>query len=344
MTAPTILVVDDEPKQLEILGKILRMEGWEVETSPSGEKALELLRAAPPQVLLTDLKMPGMDGISLLEHAAREAPSTAAIVMTAHGTVDTAVEAMKKGAFDYLTKPLERDELVLTLERALETVLLRRENRSLRAELKNRFSLDRIVGTHGGMQEVFRLIRKIAPSSANVLVCGESGTGKELVARALHTGSPRAERPFVAVNCSAIPESLIESELFGHEKRAFTGAIGRKLGLFEQAQGGTALSRRGRRDVARRMQVKLLRAIQEQDIRRVGGTATIPVDLRFVAATNRDLGKLMQEGRFREDLYYRLDVVRILLPPLRDRASDIPRLAETSSSASPVRRGGRPRA
>ena len=327
MSQGSILIVDDEPKQLEILKKILTHEGYDAETCSTGEEALAQIRSSPPQILLTDLKMPGMDGITLLEEAAREAPSCCTIVMTAHGTVDTAVEAMKKGAFDYLTKPLERDQLLLVLERALETVRLRKENRNLRAQLRSRFSLENVIGTHGSMQDVFRMVQKVAPSNATVLIYGESGTGKELIARALHFNSARAERPFIAVNCSAIPEPLIESELFGHEKGSFTGAVGRKPGLFEQAQGGTLfLDEVGELPLS--MQSKLLRAIQEKEIRRVGGTSSVPLEIRIVAATNRDLAQRMREGKFREDLYYRLNVVPIVLPPLRDRTTDIPRLAE----------------
>jgi two-component system response regulator PilR (NtrC family) len=323
----TVLVVDDEPRQLDILRTILLSEGYDAETCLSGEEALQILRASPPQVLLTDLKMPGMNGIALLEEAQREAPGCSAIVMTAHGAVDTAVEAMKKGAFDYLAKPLERDRLLLVLERAMETVRLRGENRSLRAQLRDRFQLENIIGQHGSMQDVFRLVQKIAPSSATVLIYGESGTGKELIARALHFNSPRASRSFLGVNCSAIPEPLLESELFGHEKGSFTGAIARKPGLFEQAHQGTLLLDEVG-DLPQPMQAKILRAIQEKEIRRVGGNTSIVVDVRIVAATNKDLARLMKEGRFREDLYYRLNVLPIFLPPLRDRTTDIPRLVE----------------
>ena len=327
MSLGTVLVVDDEPKQLEILKIILTREGYEVETSANGEEALQLLRSSPPQVLLTDLKMPGMDGIALLEEALREAPTCSAVVMTAHGTVDTAVEAMKKGAFDYLTKPLDRERLLLVLERAMETVRLRGENRRLRAQLHDRFHLDNIVGDHGTMQDVVRLVEKVAPSLATVLIYGESGTGKELIARALHYNSPRASHPFLAVNCSAVPEPLLESEFFGHEKGSFTGAIARKLGLFDQASGGTLfLDEVGELPLA--MQAKLLRALQEKEIRRVGGNSSVLVDARIVAATNRDLTLQMKAGKFREDLYYRLNVFPIFLPALRERATDIPSLVE----------------
>ncbi|HEV8374717.1 MAG TPA: sigma-54 dependent transcriptional regulator [Candidatus Polarisedimenticolia bacterium] len=327
MSLGTVLVVDDEPRQLEILKTILTREGYEVDTSASGEEALQLLLSSPPQVLLTDLKLPGLDGIQLLEAALRDAPSCSAVVMTAHGSVDTAVEAMKKGAFDYLTKPLDRERLLLVLGRAMETVRLRGENRTLRAQLHERFRLDNVVGNHGTMQDVVRLVEKVAPSGATVLIYGESGTGKELIARAIHYNSPRAARPFLAINCSAVPEPLLESEFFGHEKGSFTGAVARKLGLFEQASGGTFfLDEVGELPFA--MQAKLLRALQEKEIRRVGGNGSVLIDVRIVAATNRDLTQRMKAGKFREDLYYRLNVFPIFLPALRERATDIPSLAE----------------
>jgi DNA-binding NtrC family response regulator len=327
MSLGTVLVVDDEPRQLDILKTILSREGYEVETCSTAEEALHCMRSSTPQVLLTDLKMPGMDGIALLDEALREAPGCSAVVMTAHGSVDTAVEAMKKGAFDYITKPLDRDRLLLVLERAMETVRLRGENRRLKAQLHDRFRLGNIVGAHGSMQDVFRLVEKVAASSATVLIYGESGTGKELIARALHFNSVRASHPFLALNCSAVPEPLLESELFGHEKGSFTGAIARKPGLFEQAHEGTLLlDEVGELPLS--MQAKILRVLQEKEIRRVGGNASLSVDVRIVAATNRDLVRHMKEGKFREDLYYRLNVFPIFLPPLRGRTTDIPGLAE----------------
>jgi DNA-binding NtrC family response regulator len=322
-----VLLVDDEPPQLDILRTILRREGFEVEIATSVDDALAHLRDTPPAVIMTDLKMPGRDGIDLLEETARRAPQASLIIMTAHGTIDTAVEAMKKGAFDYLTKPLARDAVVLAVRRAMEKASLLRENLELRRQLVDRFSLANVIGDHGSMQEVFRMVLKVAPSISTVLICGESGTGKELIARAIHYNSPRAARPFQAINCSAIPESLLESELFGHERGAFTGAVGRKIGLFEAASGSTLfLDEVG--DLGMATQARLLRALQQKEIRRVGGTASIAVDVRIVAATNRDLGRLIREGRFREDLYYRLNVVSLQLPPLRERTTDIPRLVE----------------
>ncbi|HKN46512.1 MAG TPA: sigma-54 dependent transcriptional regulator, partial [Candidatus Polarisedimenticolia bacterium] len=322
-----VLVVDDEPRQLEILRTILKREGYEVDAATTTEGAVTQLRDAPASVILTDLKLPGRDGIDLLEEAARLAPESCVIIMTAHGTIDTAVEAMKKGAFDYLTKPLVRDTVVLAVRRAMEKTRLLSENSDLKKQLVDRFSLANVIGDHGKMQEVFRMVMKVAPSASTVVIYGESGTGKELIARAIHYNSPRASRPFHAINCAAIPEPLLESELFGHEKGSFTGAIARKIGLFEQASGSTLLLDEVG-DLGMALQGKLLRALQEKEIRRVGSTASIPVDVRILAATNKNLTRLMQEGRFREDLYYRLNVLTIFLPPLRERTTDIPRLVD----------------
>ncbi len=325
--AQRVLVVDDETRQLDILKAILGREGFDVDTETTAEAALALLRDAPPPVILTDLKLPGMDGIGLLEEVLRTAPQTCVIFMTAHGTIDTAVEAMKKGAFDYLTKPLVRDTVVLAVRRAMEKARLLRENLALQQQLVDRFSFANIIGDHGKMQDVFRLVMKIAPSASTALIYGESGTGKELIARAIHYNSPRRSRPFLAINCAAIPEPLLESELFGHEKGAFTGAIARKLGLFEEASGSTLfLDEIG--DLGMAMQAKLLRALQQKEIRRVGSNESIRVDVRIIAATNKSLTRLVQEGKFREDLYYRLIVLTILLPPLRERTTDIPRLVD----------------
>ncbi len=323
----TILIVDDERGQREILETILEGEGFRVATAPGGREALEHLEASEFDVILTDLKMQGMSGMELLEQILEANPLQCAIMMTAHGTVDSAVEAMKKGAFDYLEKPLERDNLLLTLRRAFERVNLLRENRVLQKRLKESSSIPNIIGEHPKMREVFRIVTKIAPTASTVLIQGESGTGKELVAKAIHDGSPRKEKPFFAINCAAIPESLMESELFGHEKGAFTGASSRELGIFEAADGGTVfLDEIGEMSVA--MQAKLLRTIQSKEIRRVGGKVNIPVDVRIVSATNRDLETEIKRGGFREDLFYRLNVIRITLPPLRERGSDIAALAD----------------
>jgi DNA-binding NtrC family response regulator len=322
-----VLVVDDEPHQRDILQMILEGEGYEATVAGNARQAMDEARNGPFDVVLTDLKMPDKSGIELLSELQKTQPGVCVVLMTAHGSIDSAVEAMRRGAFDYLTKPLERDDLLLVLKRALERTRLVRENRMLHEQLRDRFRLDNIVGSHGTMQDVFRMVHKVANSSSTVIIYGESGTGKELVARALHYQSDRRERPFYAVNVAALPESILEAELFGHEKGAFTGADSRKIGLFEQASGSTLfLDEVG--DLKRDLQVKLLRTLQEREILRVGGTERIRVDVRIIAATNLDLEKAVREGRFREDLYYRLNVIPIVLPPLRERRPDIPLLVE----------------
>jgi DNA-binding NtrC family response regulator len=322
-----VLIADDERPQRDILQMILEAEGFETAAAVNGRQALEAARATPFDIVLTDLKMPDLNGIELLSELQQAQPGQCVIIMTAHGTIDSAVDAMRKGAFDYLTKPLEKDELLLVLRRAMERNQLVRENRRLREELRTRFRLESIVGAHGSMQDVFRIVHKVAQSTSTVLIYGESGTGKELVARALHHESDRRSRPFYAVNVAALPESILEAELFGHEKGAFTGADSRKIGLFEQASGSTLfLDEVG--DLKRDLQVKLLRTLQEREILRVGGTERVKVDVRIVAATNLDLERAVREGRFREDLYYRLNVIPITLPPLRDRRTDIPLLVD----------------
>ena len=322
----TILVVDDEKGQREILSAILRKEGYLAAAVPGGREALERLETEEFDIILTDLKMQGISGMELLEKILANDPRQCVIIMTAHGTIDSAVEAMKKGAFDYLEKPLERETLLLTLKRAFERLALLRENRVLHKKLEETRGVTGIIGTHPKMKEVFRIINKIAPTNSTVLIYGESGTGKELVARAIHDGSPRRGNPFFAVNCAAIPETLMESELFGHEKGSFTGAASREIGLFEAADGGTLfLDEIGEMNPS--MQAKLLRVIQEREIRRVGGKAIIPVDVRIISATNKDLEQETRKGNFREDLFYRLNVIRINLPPLRERGSDIIALA-----------------
>jgi DNA-binding NtrC family response regulator len=322
-----VLVVDDERRQSDILQMILEAEGYETTAAGNGRQALQAAQGGGFDVVLTDLKMPDLNGIELLSEILKLQPSPLVVLMTAHGTIDSAVDAMRKGAFDYLTKPLEKDELLLVLRRAMERSHLVRENRMLHEQLRDRFRLDKIVGAHGSMQDVFRIVHKVAGSASTVLIYGESGTGKELVARALHHESDRRGRPFYAVNAAALPESILEAELFGHEKGAFTGAEMRKIGLFEQASGSTLfLDEVG--DLKRDLQVKLLRALQEREILRVGGTERIHIDVRIVAATNQDLERAVREGRFREDLYYRLNVIPIVLPPLRDRRTDIPLLVD----------------
>lgn len=322
---PVILVVDDEPLQREILKTILDAEGFETYIAASGAEALGIIKKFHPDVLLIDLKMEGMDGIELLEAVPREPFEPSMIIMTAHGTISSAVEAVKKGAFDYLTKPLEKESLLLTLRRAVERASLLKENLMLKKELYGQSGIEGVVGKSASMRNVMDVIKKVSSSSVTVLISGESGTGKELVARAIHFGSQRRTRPLTALNCAAIPEGLFESELFGHEPGSFTGASARKEGLFELSNGGTLfLDEIG--DLPPATQSKLLRVIEDKEVRRVGGKGTIKVDVRIIAATNKDLEKEIAKGGFREDLYYRLRVVGIELPPLRERAGDIPEL------------------
>jgi DNA-binding NtrC family response regulator len=323
----SILIVDDEKGQRDILNLILKKEHYDVVDVPGVREALEQLEQREFDLIMTDLKMQGLGGLDLLEKVLADDPQQCIIMMTAHGSVDTAVEAMRKGAFDYLEKPLERDNLMLTLRRAFERIGLVRENRVLQKRVESIASIPNMRGEHLKMKEVFRIVAKIAPSTSTVLIVGESGTGKELVARAIHEGSPRRDKPFIAINCAAIPDSLMESELFGHEKGSFTGANAREIGIFEAANGGTVfLDEIGEMNVA--MQAKLLRAIQEKEIRRVGGKVNVSLDVRLVSATNKELEQEIKRGAFREDLFYRLNVIRINLPPLRERGSDIKTLAE----------------
>lgn len=322
-----VLVVDDEKLQRDILKTILEDEGYEVYTASSGEEAFSLAGEFHPEVVLTDLKMEGMSGIALLESLSRDSFAPALIIMTAHGTISSAVEAIKKGAFDYLTKPLNKDSLLLTLRRAVERADLLRENLQLHRELYDRFRIEGIVGNSSRMKESIEIMKKVSSSSATVLIRGESGTGKELVARAIHYNSPRRSRPFTALNCASIPENLFESELFGYEPGAFTGAQSRKSGLFEVTNGGSLfLDEIG--DLPLMMQSKLLRVLQDKEVRRLGGKDSIKVDVRILTATNKDLEKELQKGMFREDLYYRLKVVTITLPSLKERKEDIPDLAD----------------
>ncbi|MEK6815756.1 MAG: sigma-54 dependent transcriptional regulator [Nitrospirota bacterium] len=324
---PSILVVDDDPPQREIVGVILTGEGYRVQTAGGGREALKAYRSDSFDVVLTDLKMPDLAGDALLDALIREDPSACVIMMTAHGTIASAVEAMKKGAFDYLTKPIDRDALLLTVRRAADRVSLVRENRRLKEELEDRFRIENMVGSSGRMEEVRQMIRRLAPTSSTVLITGESGTGKEIVARAVHFSSPRRGGPFRVINCAAIPETLLESELFGYERGAFTGATAAHPGLFEAAQGGTVLlDEIGEMPLP--MQAKILRVLQEKEVRRVGGNTSLTVDVRILAATNRDLERDVRTGRFRADLYYRLCGLVIPLPPLRDRRTDIAELAE----------------
>lgn len=323
----SILIVDDEKLQRDILTTILRGAGYDTAEAPGAREALELLGKREFDLILTDLKMQGQSGLDLLEQVMADDPQQCVIMMTAHGTIDSAVGAIKRGAFDYLEKPLERENLLLTLRRAFERITLVRENRVLQKRVAAIERIPSIIGEHPKMQEVYRVVTKIAATSSTVLIYGESGTGKELVARAIHDRSSRTRQPFMAINCAAIPETLIESELFGHEKGSFTGANAREIGILEAANGGTVfLDEIGEMNVA--MQAKLLRAIQEKEIRRVGGKVNLPLDVRIISATNRDLEQEIKKGAFREDLFYRLNVIRIVLPPLRERGSDIAALAD----------------
>jgi DNA-binding NtrC family response regulator len=320
-----ILVVDDEPLQRDILKTILDDEGYETYTASSAEDGLKIIREIKPDVVLTDLKMDGMDGIELIESLPNEPFEPTAIVMTAYGTISSAVEAIKKGAFDYLTKPLDKEVLLITIKRAVERVDLQKENLRLQKDLFGRFAIEGIIGSSEKMVEAVEVMKKVTSSSVNVLILGESGTGKELAARAIHYNSSRRTRPFIAVNCAAIPENLIESELFGHEAGAFTGAISRNIGLFEAANAGTIfLDEVG--DLPALTQSKILRVLQDKEIRRVGSRDSIKVNVRIIAATNKDLEKAIINKTFREDLYYRLKVITINLPPLRERKEDIPDL------------------
>jgi DNA-binding NtrC family response regulator len=321
-----ILVVDDEANARTALAEILRTEGYAVETAADGFKALGRFSDFEPDLVLTDLKMPGMDGLELLKKVREADMEIAVVLMTAFGAVETAVEAMRQGAADYLTKPLNTDELLVVLERALERRKLRRETVHLRAELADRYRFENIVGTSPEMQNVFKIVAQVAPSRATVLLTGESGTGKELVAAAIHHRSSRRDGPFIRLHCAALAESLLESELFGHERGAYTGADRRREGRFEQAHGGT-LFLDEISEISPATQVKLLRVLQEREFERVGGNQTIRVDVRLIAATNRDLKKLADDGKFRQDLFYRLNVINITLPSLRQRSSDIPALA-----------------
>jgi DNA-binding NtrC family response regulator len=329
-TAPAarerILIVDDEANARTALAELLRDEGYSVETAADGFKALPKLEDFAPDLLLTDLHMPGMNGLELMRRARDVDPEMITVVMTAHGAVDSAVAAMRQGAAEYLAKPINIDELVIVLDRSLERRRLRREAGLLRKRLSERHRLTSVVGSSAPMQRIFETVLQVAPARASVLITGESGTGKELIAAAIHEHSPRAGRPFVKLHCAALAESLLESELFGHERGAFTGAQARRDGRFQQADGGTLfLDEIG--DISPAIQVKLLRFLQEREFERVGGNQTIKVDVRIVAATNADLRQLVQAGKFREDLFYRLNVVAIEMPPLRARPSDIPLLA-----------------
>ncbi len=322
-----ILVVDDEASMREMLGIMLRRDGYEVVEAMDGQQGCELFRQGEIDLVISDISMPHKDGIELLCELKRLDSEALVVMMTAFSTTEQAVEAMKLGAYDYITKPFKTDEVRLIIAKALERSSLQRENIALKAALDERYSFSNIIGKSPVMQRLYSMIERVSHSQANVLICGESGTGKELVARAVHYNSPRKTGPFVPVNCGAIPENLLESELFGHEKGAFTGADRKKFGLFESANGGTLfLDEVGELPLA--MQVKLLRVLQEREFRRVGGTQSHSLDIRLVTATNVDIEEEIKRGGFREDLFYRLNVVRVDMPPLRGRSEDIPLLLD----------------
>ncbi len=318
----TILIVDDEKNYPLIISAVLNEEGFETLTANSASEALETLKSCDVDIVLTDMKMPGMDGIELLEHVKRKDPELPVIMMTAHGTVEKAVEAMQKGAYNYILKPFENESLIVYVKKAVAVYRMVKENRRLKSDAVSRYGFANIIGKSKAMQSFFEIIRKVSPTGATVLIEGENGTGKELAARAVHFTSPRKDNPFVAVNCSALSENLLESELFGHEKGAFTGAASMKKGRFELADGGTLfLDEIG--ELSPSLQVKLLRVLQEKTFERVGGVKPVSVDIRIIAATNKNLKAEVESGGFREDLYYRLNVLYVRLPPLRERTEDI---------------------
>ena len=318
-----LLIVDDEKHIREGLKRALESDGYDVELACDGQEALEKLEEGDIDLIITDLKMPKVSGEELMKITLEKYPYIPVIILTGHGTIENAVEAMKNGAYDFLTKPLNIDKLSLIVKRALENSSLKRQNRELLNQLKKKYSFENIIGKSAAMKKVFETIELVAPSRANVLIYGESGTGKEMIADAIHHNSPRRDKPYVKVHCAAIPETLLESELFGHEKGAFTGAVSRKRGRFELAHTGTIfLDEIG--EISQQMQVKLLRVIQDREFVRVGGEVPIKVDVRIISATNKNLKEEVEKGNFREDLYYRLNVVSIFVPPLRERKDDIP--------------------
>jgi two-component system response regulator PilR (NtrC family) len=325
--AERLLVVDDEPSMREFLEIMLSQEGYQVRTASTGEEGVKAYRAEEPDLVLTDVKMPGMSGLDLIREIHSLDPAAPIIAITAYASADDAVRAVREGAYDYLSKPFQIEDLRIIIRNALEARRLRRENLELRRSIEGRYRFADIVGKSHEMVEIFDLISRVAPSKAGVLIMGESGTGKELIAKAVHYNSPRADKPFVTINCTAIPENLLESEMFGHQKGSFTGAVANKAGLVEAAHTGSLfLDEVG--EIPQSIQVKLLRFLQEREFRRVGGTDDKKIDVRVIAATNKKLEEEMEAGNFREDLYYRLNVIRIRLPPLREREEDIPLLVD----------------
>ncbi len=323
----SILIVDDEPNYLVILSELLRDEGFEIFTAANGAEGLALVREVDLDMVITDMQMPGIDGLQLLQAVKKINPDLPVVMITAFAEVEKAVAAMQAGAFNYLAKPFSNDELIVTINNAVQHYSLIRENIRLRKAILTRTGFSGMVGKNARMVQVYELIEKVAPTPSSVLITGESGTGKELVAKAIHVNSPRQDKPFITVNCAALAENLLESELFGHEKGAFTGAVVMRKGRFELADGGTLfLDEIGEIPLA--LQAKLLRALQERSFERVGGSKTISVNVRIISATNKELKEEVEQGRFREDLYYRLNVIHVVLPPLRERMDDIPILVE----------------
>ena len=326
MQAARIIVVDDDAVARELLADALKKEGYDVEAFASGEEAIARGRQGRVDLVLTDIRMGAVDGLTVLREFKRLSPDTAIVVLTAFGSLEGAIEAIKQGAYDYLAKPFKKEEIKIVVQRSLDHCRLVRENARFREELKGKDDWSPLVGSSPAMLEVYKLVARVSEGKSTVLLQGESGTGKELIARAIHANSPRRVKPFVPVNCGALPDTLLESEMFGYEKGAFTGAVGTKTGLLESASGGTLfLDEVG--ELGQALQVKLLRVMQDHEVRRVGGTSSIKVDVRIIAATNRDLEQLVREGKFRDDLFYRLNVVRITLPSLKERQEDIPMLA-----------------
>lgn len=322
MKAPSVLIIDDEPLMRLSMLDALKAVGYEVRAAATGQEGHALLAADTFDIVITDLRLPGSDGLALLQACKQRSSRSEVILITAHGSVETAVEAMKLGAYDYVTKPFAMDELLLVVDRVTKVLALRQENVQLREELEGRFSFEGILGKNDRMREVLEKIQLVSATDSTVLIVGESGTGKELVANALHRSSPRRDHALIKVSCAALPETLLEAELFGHEKGAFTGALKQRRGRFELAHKGTLfLDEIG--EISPVVQVKLLRVLQERQFERVGGNETVEVDVRLVCATQKDLKKEVQQGRFREDLYYRLNVVPVVLPPLRERREDV---------------------
>ena len=337
-----ILIIDDDPAMVSVISDICQERGHQTVAYASGQKALDNLATHAPQLVISDLRMDKVGGLDILRECREILPQTPVILITAYKTVETAIEAMKLGAYDYITKPFKVDELQLTIQRALDNQSLVRENRNLRQIVKEKYRFENIIGTSVKMQDIYNLIAKVADTDSTILIQGESGTGKELVARALHFNSNRQHQPFVAINCSALPENLLESELFGHKKGSFTGAVQDKIGLFEEAEQGTIFLDEVN-SMAQPLQTKLLRVLQERQIRRVGDTKSMPINVRVLAATNEVLNEKIKGGNFREDLYYRLAVIPIEMPALRERPDDIPLLVNHFLQKNAAQTGTEPK-